>query len=228
MREVVPEQVVKQIQRHLRSRCRIAQQGFSQMAMDEDSVTGALGERLRTTRSQGRTSHIDGVTWRWKITSHKLRGRGPNAAEASVGADGLFQIELEDMTTQEIWRKGLLFQAKMEKDRNKKLLVEEMKNMEKITPNESLVVEYGDNEYRAIRSSDLLRSGKSLRTVDEGVSQSLGDILADEFVECTLGVRGMYYDSQRQIILVPSQDDMVARRYAIDHRISIDISKGIE
>ncbi|MBR9802586.1 hypothetical protein GYB59_13285 [bacterium] len=228
MQDVIPNQIIAQIQRHLRSRCRIAQQGFSQMEMDEDSVTGALGERLRTTRSQGRTAIVDGATWRWKITSQKLRGRGPKAAETTVGADGLFQIEVEDVDGGQVWRKGMLFQAKMEKNSDKQLLVQEMKNMEEITPNESLVVEYGENGYRAVRSSELLRSDKSLRTVDEDSIHNLGDMLADQFVVCTLGVRGMYYDSQRQIILVPSPEDMLARRFAVDHRISIDISKGIE
>lgn len=228
MRDVVPIQVVKQIQNYLRSRCRTAQRGFSQMEMDEDSVTGALGERLRTTRSQGRVSSIDGETWRWKITSKKLRGRGPNAAEASVGADGLFQIEVQDVESGDVWRKGVLFQAKMEKNQDKRMLEEEMRNMERLTPSESLVIEYSENGYRAIKSKYLLESDKSLRTADKEFSFSLGDMLADQFVVCTLGVRGMYYDSQRQMILVPSHDDILAQRYPIDHRISIDISKGIE
>ncbi len=228
MKEVVPDAVVRDIQQHLRTNCEVAEEGFGSAMMDEDSVTGALGERLRTTRSQTRTHYTGDSIWQWRVTSTKLRGRGPNPAENTVGADGFFQIEVEDFSNGALWRKGMLFQAKMEKNKDTKLLIQEMKHMEEITPNESLVVEYSRNGYRAIRSSELLRTGKSLRSVSDNAVRGLGDILADQFVVCTLGVRGMYYDSQRQIILVPSPEDMLARRFAVDHRISIDISKGIE
>lgn len=200
MRGIVPDQAIMQIQRHLRAKCKTAQQGFFQMEMDEDSVTGALGERLRTTRSQGRKVLVNGKLWRWRVSFQKLRGEGPKAAERSVGAAGLFQIEVEDHASGQMWRKGMLFQGKMSKDSDRARLKRQMEAMESITPMQSLVVEYDRTGYRSIPSHQLLTLNKSLRTVDSSQLVPLGDLLADRFVECTMGVKGMYYDAQRRAI----------------------------
>ncbi len=176
MQGLVPPELILQIQEYVRRKCRIAQRAFPSFETDEDSVTAALGERLRTVKSQGRTLELNGQVWRWKISFQRLRGRGPHAAETSVGADGLFQIEVEDRQTGSLWRKGLLFQGKMEKDNDRQRLLSQMRAMEELTPQQSMIVEYGESGYRAVPSATLLRNENSLKTIDRQAVRPLGDM----------------------------------------------------
>jgi hypothetical protein len=85
-----------------------AEQGFPSHEPDEDSVTGGLGEAMR---ASGVTSLSDGSVVSWTTTYKKLRGRGRNAPEKRLGADGVFEIEFEDAAGSRS-RKSLAFQAK--------------------------------------------------------------------------------------------------------------------
>ena len=226
MRDLLPNQVMNQIQSHIKGNCKIAESGFSANQMEEDAVTGALGERLRTLPDPTRELVVDGRAWNWSVSYSKFRGRGRDAAENTIGADGIFQIQFTDTDLARIWSKGILFQAKMEKNRNRASLFEEMNKMEEITPNESIVVEYDDNGYKAIKSRELLAADKTPKKVLREKSVSLGDLLADQFLECLVGVRGLFYDKNLERIFVPTKKDMKARNFPVKHQISIDISSG--
>jgi len=86
-----------------------AEEGFESTEEDEDSITGDFLRALR----KGWTEPVirDEVSWRWRLTTRKFRGRGELATESLIGADGIIQIEVT--SPQGItFRKGLLFQAK--------------------------------------------------------------------------------------------------------------------
>jgi hypothetical protein len=59
---------------------------------DEDTLTGHVGFALRTRQPKRVVVNRDGrrETWTWAMGYHKVRGRGPNATERRVGADGIF------------------------------------------------------------------------------------------------------------------------------------------
>lgn len=92
---------------HYRVSIAAAVRGYADSAADEDAVTGALGQALR---GEG-TIRLDGKVVRWTTRYRKLRGRGRGAPEKMLGADGIFEVELEDDEGVRS-RKSLPFQAK--------------------------------------------------------------------------------------------------------------------
>lgn len=227
MRDLLPDQVMNQIQSHLRESCKLAESGFTNNQKYEERVTGALCERLRTTPNTKNELKVDGQVWNWRISHGDIRGNGPDAAEKKIGADGIFQIEFRNNETGVIFNKGMLFQAKMENKTDRAKLFAEMENMERITPDESIVVVYSPNGYKAIRSNKVLSNTliPTTRVLREE-SERLEDLLADQFLECLVGVWGLFYDETLERIYVPAEKDIKERKFPINHSITIDISSG--
>src|SRR5450631_3523679 len=98
MRELIPGPVFESIQRHLRNVGAKAAQGWESNEAEEDSLTGDLGRLLKTPHAVN--IRIGDQAWRWSIGYKKFRGRGPDAFESIIGADGIIQIEttLRDST----------------------------------------------------------------------------------------------------------------------------------
>src|SRR5262245_9212649 len=121
MRDILPEEVISDISKHLIDRCAHAEEGWASGEDEEDTLTGDLGGCLRkkwttvATKSKG--------IWKWQLTYKKFRGRGSKAEEKELGADGIFEIEVEknDGTGE---TKGLLFQSKKVTNRERKKLLD--------------------------------------------------------------------------------------------------------
>jgi hypothetical protein len=64
---------------------------FLSAAEDEDTFTGQLGALFGAGE---RKVEIDGQSRYWKIEYTKFRGRGKDATEAKIGADGIFEIRV--------------------------------------------------------------------------------------------------------------------------------------
>lgn len=148
----IPEEVRKAIGSHFKSASKEAEGGYKGAKADEDAVTGAFGEALRTKKQQGKVI-VNGDEWTFKVTSTKFRGRGKNATEKEIGADGIVEIEVtsnkNDTTT-----KSLIFQAK--KRGNNKGLLGQAEQMEGIAKKGSAVFEFDDEGYIACDAADLL------------------------------------------------------------------------
>jgi hypothetical protein len=85
----------------------------------------------------------------------KLRGRGANAPEKELGADGIFQIEVLDLDGQYIVRKGLLSQSKIGWTGRDGRLFEQARNL--LRQSESaIVIDYSPHGYRAIPARDVI------------------------------------------------------------------------
>lgn len=61
------------------------------MAEDEDTFTGHVGALLGCAERQ---TDVSGQTWRWRIEYSKFRGRGRDASETFLGADGIFEVRV--------------------------------------------------------------------------------------------------------------------------------------
>jgi len=103
----LPAEILDPIKDHFRRRCAHAEEDWECGNDEEDSLTGALGSSFRKTR------HIlgRGSPWIWGVSWKKFRGRGKNTDEHRFGADGIFVLEATNSETEEVYTKGLLFQA---------------------------------------------------------------------------------------------------------------------
>jgi hypothetical protein len=109
MEHILPASVIESIQKSYIQGVTQAVKGYRFAQEDEDTVTGALGQALF---SDDQAVIVNGAVYVWRTTYQKFRGRGPNASEHIIGADGIFQIEVRGGQREMIFRKGLLFQAK--------------------------------------------------------------------------------------------------------------------
>lgn len=157
---------------------------------DEDSLSGALGNNLSMAQP---LIFSDGMRrYEFQISYHKIRGRGRGAPEKSLGADGIFQIEVRDENGE--WRKGLPFQSKKQwRSTDGKLLTQAQNMIE--TAGGGIVVDYRPNQYTACRAEDVVHSYANRKLIDQaGAAQPLGQLLGDDFLDCKVGQVGLFFD----------------------------------
>ncbi|HKY22042.1 MAG TPA: hypothetical protein VJM31_12565 [Vicinamibacterales bacterium] len=167
---------------------------------DEDSLTGALGQAISMDPV---TFNINGARYEVSISHTKLRGRGKNAPEKRFGADGLFQIEMTDAEGRSIRRKGLPFQCKKRWSGPNQQLVKQCADMESEVGS-GLVIDFSPNGYTACMAVDAIQAGGSRRRAQvSGKMKQLGQTLANDFLNCTIGQIGLFYDPEREIFSNP-------------------------
>ena len=93
-----------------------------------------------------------------------VRGRGRGATEKITGADGVFQLELRDLSGRIVRRKGLLFQAKNRWRRTSKKLREQAAVLAK-EPGTGLFIFTREFVRLRVHVSGLVESGGN-RTMD--------------------------------------------------------------
>jgi hypothetical protein len=222
MHDLIPDPVFVSIQNHLVRVGNHAESGWEGGSADEDTLTGDLGAQLRTnwtTIKVGRTS------WRWRVRYKKFRGKGPGAFETRAGADGIVQAEVLRGKDQVELFKGLLFQAKKGRLPRSKTVLEQVQKMENIAPGSSAVFEYSSEGYRAVDGRDYLSQPIAQTERGKRTPTPLGSYLGDLFLPCKSGLRGMYYDAERELLLVPRQGELLAMRVELGHRISLRVQE---
>ncbi len=223
MRENIPEPVFEAIQEHLRTVGDTAESAWTAASAEEDTLTGDLCGRLRTEPHRIRVRRSE--QWEWSIRYKKFRGRGKDAFEKRSGADGIIDIEVT--RDEEKFYKGLLFQAKKGDLRVDAELTEQILKMEKLARGSSAIFEYRKDGYRAIPGEVFLEHRSKRRSDRRVVIQSnehpLGSFLSDEFLPCNIGLRGMYYDANRELLLIPGRAR--ALRVELQHRLRIDVER---
>ncbi len=177
---------------------------FSQGRGDEDALTGALGQAISMTRPV--TFHVDGELYRVSISYTKLRGRGPNAPEKRYGADGIFQIEIIDSSWKPVWRKGLPFQAKKEWSSGTRSLVNQAQMMRDKLGG-GVVIDYRASGYRAADVAVVIGTdGNRGRIRRRGRLKPIGRLLANDFLDCAIGIEGLFYDTAREVFVSGDYD----------------------
>jgi hypothetical protein len=189
---------------------------YQNAAGDEDSLTGALGALISPSGPRhfwiGPATQIE-----VQIDFRKLRGRGHNAPEKRFGPDGIFQLQISTNGVPS-FRKGLPFQAKKNwKGRNRQL-ANQARAMQRNLGG-GIVVDYTPHGYAACPIAAAIESNGNRKAV-AGLGQlhPLGQILASDFLECRLGIQGLYYDQQGEEFLVDQFEHDVG---VIDTTVSI-------
>src|SRR5262245_13352205 len=86
----LPEMVVRMLRKHYYAGVKAAEIRFRYNAAEEDSLTGELGGRL--TEPQPILIRAGEEVFHWSTAAYKIRGRGANAPENELGADGIFPV----------------------------------------------------------------------------------------------------------------------------------------
>ncbi len=223
MRDVIPNPIFEAIQRHLRTVGDNAQTAWPAANAEEDTLTGDFCGRLRTEPQRIRVN--GGQQWEWSVRYKKFRGRGKGAFEKRSGADGIIDIEVTSNGAK--LYKGLLFQAKKGDLRADADLTEQVRNMESLAKGSSAVFDYRKDGYRAVPGDVFLERGPDRRILIQRNEHPLGAFLGDEFLPCSKGLRGMYYDAVRELLLVPiiGANDVRAIPVELHHRLRIDVER---
>jgi hypothetical protein len=220
MRKDLPPRVFRDLQDYLREGCARGEEGWESGSDEEDTLTGDLGGSLRCPWQE--LGGEAGKRWRFRVTYKKFRGRGRGADESIFGADGILEVQIEDRHTSTKHGKGVLFQAKKKGDSRKRKLLEQASRMERIAQNGSAIFEYGPNEYAAFDASEL-GGGRRLPVGGESWAR-LGDYLADRFLPCDVGKRGMFFDAVgRAIVYTDDTGDVIRARATMKHRLRIEV-----
>lgn len=192
MRDILPEVVIQMLRDRYLDGVADAEAQFDNGAADEDSLTGALGQAISIARPLsirvGAQSYTVQVDWR------RVRGRGPNAPERLYGPDGLFQMAVFDDRGGILRRKALPFQAKISWNGANSDLLRQSHSLESSISG-GLVVDYSPSGYRACTTAAAVAAGGNAIEVQRARAfQSLGKTLANDFLDCTVGSIGMYFD----------------------------------
>jgi len=210
---LLPDPILASIQKHIRRKSISNESGWDAGKDEEDTLTGHYLSNLQTDRWV--RVYLRDRSWKWKITYKKFGSKGKDAPEKYLGADGIVQIELQDLKQRVSYYKGMLFQAK-------KLYaleaIDQARTMEAIAPDGSCIILYGPQQYEGIASKELLESEDKLEPLNAHIR--LGDLIADSFLQCLVGLRGLHYDGNS--LIVPHETDGVIRfRRRIQNRLTI-------
>ncbi len=216
MRDILPAEVINALRDRYITAVSDAKDAYAMNCADEDALTGALGQSLAMPREQRfRMGTAGTVTVRIGYT--KLRGRGKNAPEKLYGSDGVFQMEVQDAHGQIIRSKGLPFQTKKNWNSKNSKLAEQAADMERQTPG-GIVIDFSRNGYKACSAAAVIAADGSRRTINSGVGmRGLGQVLGGDFLNCSIGTIGLYFDPEREVY-----DRHEQRLHLITTRIEID------
>jgi hypothetical protein len=211
------ERIRRTLADHYRSGVAAAVRGYLDSAADEDALTGALGQALR---GQGELAMPDGRVVRWATRHRRLRGPGRNAPEKHLGADGLFEVEMED-EERDRSRKSWPFQAtNAAAGYGDSLLRGQAKRLSAF-PGGGVVINYRSGGYVAV-DAGLVAEGEATRNSEV----PLADALAEHFVGCRSGSTAYMFEPSVGGVLLVHGSFLMVRRWLPRHRIRTTLRVG--
>ena len=192
MKDVLPEQVIRILGDRFAAGVANAEAHYNLHAADEDAVTGGLGQSLAICEPIEIVSNSK--RYQISISYRKVRGRGPRAPEKLYGTDGLIQLLVKDIADNIAATKGLPFQSKMKwRGKDQKLYEQAGHMQERISG--GIVIDFNPVKYMACTTKAAYTCEGDRKTADKyGCMRSLGRILAQDFLNCSIGRRGLYFD----------------------------------
>jgi hypothetical protein len=206
----IPEPVRKAIEAHVRERVSEAEHRFYSAAEDEDTLTGHLGALLGAGE---RKVEVEGRIWYWSIEYTKFRGRGNDATESKIGADGIFEIRLHGVEVE--GQKSILFQSKMGKPnggqaREQALVMSNWREA-------SIFLSYEPKSI-SVFSLDAVLNGNPTR------GQPFSDFFIDQYLACHVGDSDLTYDAKARILHWRDENgDRIAVKFRIPQRLRVDV-----
>jgi hypothetical protein len=192
IKDYISSKTFNDIQKHLRASILKSENHWKFGSDEEDTITGDLCGQI--VKDWSKFSENDKNEGYWKIEYKKFRGRGKDAFESKIGADGIVQISIYRKSSP-IFRKGILFQAKKENSSSIRDLKIQIEKMNKINPNLGSVFIYSDRGYRGFSSLDTEKT------------ETLSNFLVEKFLGCKVGLEDCYFDFIKKQLSIPSKDD---------------------
>jgi hypothetical protein len=190
MKALLPPLVFDAVSGHLRRCGRRVHTDWVVNQAHEDSLTGAAFAQFRTRRT--RRVYINGQEWLWRVSTRKFGSGGKHSEEKLTGADGIIEIEIRHPATAQVEGKGLLVQAKKLWSGTNAKLLEQVGEMERLAPGGSAAVDYSPDGYTGIDGRFVLDAEGDRRRIEDAQELPLGEFLADRFLSCEVGLRGLY------------------------------------
>jgi hypothetical protein len=198
-----------------------AVEGYWSANEDEDVLTGHLGACLKIGSQKVQITQKESQNtgeWSWSIDYYKFRGRGKNATEHILGADGLFELRLQSGERTEL--KSLLFQAKKDWSTSPELIDQCIKLS--TWREAAFVLNYSPSAFEAFLLDDVLRL-RGLKPPDSN-THALGEFLAKDFLECLIGDTELSYDPKaRRLIWRSLSGEIVSTIFKVKHRIRANV-----
>lgn len=218
----IPQEVIKAISEHIKNAVPRAEEGYWSANEDEDVLTGHLGACLKIGNQKVQVVEKQSErlgNWTWSLDYYKFRGRGKNATENILGADGLFELKLQLGYRTET--KSLLFQAKKDWDSDQSLVSQCIKLS--TWREAAFVLNYTPNSFEAFSIDEVLRSRGTRSQIS--VSNQLRDFLAGDFLECLVGDTDLSYNPKaRKLVWRAISGEIVATVFEVKHRLRVNIS----
>lgn len=175
--------VLSKIKKQFSEAVSSAVDSYEDLRADEDSVTGALSQSIKS-----KVNGENGNTT-WKTRVRKVRGRGKNAPEKSTGIDSVLEIEVfkQNKEFEEcVFRKFLPIQAKNGESSNRKKLKEQADNIE--SHGGGIIVTYGPDKFFACSARSVSEAdGK----ISDGALRPLDHVISDDFLGCKIGIKNV-------------------------------------
>lgn len=220
----IPSEVKSKIAEHVDARYKHALDGYYSANEDEDTLTGDLGASLRIKNQKVKVidNEING-TWSWGISYSKFRGRGQNATEKMIGADGI--IELEIKIGNRIERKSALFQSKKNLIKDPQLLKQAV--LLTTWREAAFVLNFEPESYEVYNLDSIIKSqGKK---PNHKSIKNIADFFKDDFMECFVGDTSLGYDARKRILKWKTTEGItVGTKFSIPHRIAIKVKAPIK
>jgi hypothetical protein len=218
IKDRVPEYTLDQIKRHLIQNSRISERRWHSVKDEEDSGTGDFCGQLSSEWTKFNPE--DERNGRWRINYRKFGSR-QNSLEPLTGADGIIQIAIFNSFGEPIFRKGLLFQAKKEPIKNKRELFGQIDRMNEFTSDKgNSVFVFGENGYYGM-TGKTYKDNPANRNFDN--KYSIGNFLADEFMECNVGTEGLYFAVTNDKLFIPRKAPLPGH---LKHNMIIEIEES--
>lgn len=197
----IPSYIKNELRSHILSNCARAEAGWEFANQDEDTLTGDFLGNFRTEWRQ-----TDNFSWRFSY--NKVRGRGTGALEKKTGTDGLITLHYRDSITNRDYYKSLVFQAKKH---DNKVDLGQWHNMNLYFREGNAIFNYSPDGYQAYTNIQQLESRQGA---------SICSLIATDFLECSIGIPGLRYNSQTNLFIKP---DGYRFKPRIKHELLIDI-----
>jgi hypothetical protein len=224
MRDALPVPVYESIAKYLRAAGQRAAKSWPVNRAHEDSLTGAVFHEFATYRT--RQAYADGHKWHWRVQPYKFGSGGVDSEEKRSGADGIIEIEVKHLETGEIQSKALLVQAKKEWSGTDSTLLDQVQRMENIVEGSCAAFDYSSTGYSAVTGRGVIEASGNRRRVPNSEIESIGEFLADRFLACTVGVRGLYYEPRRHLLHLPTGFGRPeAVRFPIRERLRVEVEE---
>jgi len=194
LRDTIPDFIWDEIVERISSKCgESTSDSWESSRTEEEGLTGDFWSGIR--RIPKRHEPMRNA-WDWDIRyQHKtFRGKGSNSPESVTGSDGIFEITVYDEDGVIMFQKGLLFQAKREKNFSRSTTLGQAERMEEIAPNGSIILVYREGGYYAIKSKEYIEN--------DFEEFNICDFLIEYFMLCVYVRKDMNYNLDSETLNV--------------------------